>query len=50
VVEKLNEMRDYQMALQRALEADSRNTARAASMRRQQKRSGYVHYPIDFGV
>lgn len=39
---------DYAMALLRAQEADNRSTARSAALRKQTRRSGFIHYPIQF--
>lgn len=47
-VDKLDEQRDYNMALQRALEGDSRSTSRGAALRSQSRRSGFLHYPVEF--
>lgn len=40
----------YSRSLQLAMEADNRTSTRQAIMRRQTRRSGFIHYPIDFGV
>lgn len=45
-----NEDTNYALAFQQALEADGRYTGRVAAMRQQSRRSGFSHYPIDFGV
>lgn len=50
VVAKLDEERDYGIAFTRALENDSKYTGRAASLRRQSRRSGYDHHPLDWGT
>ncbi len=38
----------YERAIQQAREADNRDTSRAAVMRSQSRRSGFIHYPINF--
>lgn len=40
----------YNQAWTQAREADSRDTSRHASMRGQRRRSGFNHYPINFGI
>lgn len=50
VVKDKDEDGIYQLSLTRAMEADNRTSSRAAIMRRQTRRSGFIHYPIDFGV
>lgn len=42
------EMQMYTMALTQAREADNRDNSRAAVMRKQSRRSGFIHYPINF--
>lgn len=42
------EQADYDLALLRAREADNRSTSRSAALRKQTRRSGFIHYPIQF--
>jgi hypothetical protein len=44
------EEQDYALAFTQALEADQRYSGRRASDRVQSRRSGFLRYPIDFGV
>lgn len=38
----------YTLSLTQAREADNRNDSRSAVMRKQSRRSGFIHYPINF--
>lgn len=49
-IDKLDEKRDYDLAFTRALENDNRSSSRAASLRRQSRRSGLLYHPIDLGT
>lgn len=42
------ELREYELSMTRAREADNRATTRSASLRKQTRRSGFIHYPIQF--
>ena len=50
IVQKLDEERDYRMAMVQALEANSHSTARRAAGRSQSRRSGFDRMPLDWGV
>lgn len=46
--ERLNEEATYMMALTQAMESDNRSSGRSAALRKQTRRSGFIHYPIQF--
>lgn len=46
--DRLDEEGAYRLAMTQAMETDNRSTGRNAALRKQTRRSGFIHYPIQF--